>query len=270
MTELKTILTQPEQGVHTGPDGLLHCDRCGGARQKRLSFGDPPKTVPCLCRCQTEQRDSYRQLLREQEELDRFRRLRSAAMRDPALRKCTFEASEFDSTGLRAARSYVKQWPKMQESGMGLLLWGSVGTGKTYIAACIANALLDQKVPVLMTSFGRILGSLPGPTSGEQTDAIDQLMQCPLLILDDLGVERETAYTSELVYHIIDARYRSGRPMVITTNLTMEELENPDTREKMRIYDRVLECCTPVRVEGSHIRGRKKTENRTLARQLLS
>ena len=57
--------------------------------------------------------------------------------------------------------------------------------------------------------------------------------------------------------------------MIITTNLTMQELENPDTREKMRIYDRVLECCTPVRVDGQHIRGAKRSENRSFARECL-
>jgi len=74
----------------------------------------------------------------------------------------------------------------------------------------------------------------------------------------------------ELVYRIIDSRCRSGKPMIITTNLTMEELENPDSREKMRIYDRVLERCIPVRVEGQHIRGRKRKENLSLARKQLA
>ena len=152
---------------------------------------------------------------------------------------------------------------------MGLLLWGSPGTGKTYIAACIANALLDQQIPVLMTSFSRILGAMPGPVSGQQTAQLDEWMSYPLLIIDDLGTERGTPYAMEVIFHIIDARYRSGMPMLITTNMTMEELENPDSREKMRIYDRVLECCTPVRVEGIHIRDKKKRENREFARKYL-
>lgn len=269
MKELHIILSTPGQGEHLGADGLIHCDCCGAARQVALPLGDRTQTVRCLCPCQQAHLDNQRQQLRMQEELDRFARLRSAAMRDPALRKCTFASSGYSSAAMEIAERYVAQWPRMQENGMGLLFWGSVGTRKTYIAACIANALLDQGVPVLMTSFGRILGSMPGPASGEQTAALDEWMRYPLLIIDDLGVERDTPYTTELVYHIIDARYRSGRPMVITTNLTMTELENPDSREKMRIYDRVLECCTPVRVEGNHIRGDKRRENREFAQKYL-
>lgn len=269
MTELVNILTTPGPGEHLGEDGLIHCDRCGAPRQVVLPLGDRRQTVRCLCPCQQAQLDTQRQQLRRQEELDRFARMRSAAMRDPALRKCTFAASGYPSTAMEIAENYVAQWPRMQQKGMGLLFWGNVGTGKTFIAACIANALLDQGVPVLMTSFGRVLGAMPGPASGEQTAAMDEWMKYPLLIIDDLGGERDTPYVTELVYHIIDARYRSGRPMVITTNLSMAELENPDSREKMRIYDRVLECCTPVRVDGNHIRGAKRSENRELARKLL-
>lgn len=269
MTDMNTILTTHGQGEHLGSDGLIHCDTCGGARQIRIAYVEPPKVIRCQCSCQQDQWNRQQEALRRQEEQDRIQRNRSAAMQDPALHKCTFEASEYDSTAIRAARNFVARWPQMQKQGMGLLLWGSVGTGKTYIAACIANALLDQKESVMMTSFGRMLGSLPGPASGEQTAAIDQWMRYSLLIIDDLGVERDTPYAAEQVYHIIDARYRSGKPMVITTNLTMEELENPDTREKMRIYDRVLERCTPVRVEGQHIRGKKRKENLSLARKLL-
>lgn len=269
MIALNTLMTQPQKGEHLGPDGLIYCDTCKKARQIRLCPDGRTRLVRCLCPCQQAQRDGRLEELHRQEEFDRFSRLRSMAMQDPALRKCTFATSQYNPSARKTAENYVNQWPRMEKDGMGLLIWGDVGTGKTYLAACIANALLDQGVPVMMTSFGRILGAMPGPVSGEQTATVDNLMRYPLLILDDLGVERDSPYALEQIYHIVDARYRSGKPMIITTNLGMNQLENPDTQEKARIYDRVLERCIPLLVSGQHVRAVMAASNREAARERL-
>ena len=58
------------------------------------------------------------------------------------------------------AKRYVEQWKKVKAENLGLLLWGDVGTGKSFVAACIANALLDQGIPVLMTNFSKILNQM--------------------------------------------------------------------------------------------------------------
>lgn len=269
MMKEKEMIPASGPGVHTGSDGRLYCNVCGEARQVRLTFGDKSVTVPCNCACLEKQWQQRQDDLHRQEELDRIERSRVAAIPDSELRWQRFESSEYDSRGIQIARNYARQWSQMESRGQGLLLWGPPGTGKTYAAACIANALVDRKVPVLMGNLSQMLGAIPAPASGDQAGAIDRLLQCSLLILDDLGAERSSSYINELVYRIIDGCYRAGKPMVITTNLTMQELEHPETKDRGRIYQRILERCTPVLMNENTIREDKRKQNQKFAREVL-
>lgn len=264
MTAQEPIPTSPA-GTHFGPEGLLYCDVCGGKRQIQLPL-IPPRIVACSCACMTAQQNRLAQERKRQEEMDRISRNRSAATKDRRFLQETFAASEYDTRGLRIARRYADQWPQ----SLGLVFWGPPGTGKTYAANCIANALLDRDVPVLVTSLGKMLGALPAVHSGNQTAAIADWMRYPLLVLDDLGVERETPYAMEQVYNIIDARYRDGKPMIITTNLDMKQMEAQDSIPWQRIYRRILECCTPVKMDEINIRDCRTKENRSAAKNQLT
>jgi len=141
----------------------------------------------------------------------------------------------------------------MKERNIGYLLWGGVGTGKSYFAGCIANALMEREIPVCMTNFALILGDLAASFEG-RNEYISRLCSFPLLILDDFGMERGTEYGLEQVYNVIDSRYRSGRPLIVTTNLTLEDLQHPEDTAHARIYDRLIEMCSPVRFTGSNFR----------------
>ena len=79
-------------------------------------------------------------------------------------------------------------------------------------------------------------------------------LQLPLLIIDDFGMERGTEYGLEQVYNVIDSRYRSRKPLIVTTNLTLEELQHPEDTAHARIYDRLLEMCFPLCFTGENLR----------------
>jgi DNA replication protein DnaC len=98
---------------------------------------------------------------------------------------------------------------------------------------------------------------------------IDSLNDNSLLILDDLGIERDTAYAREQVYNVIDARYRAGLPMIITTNLTMDKLKSTQDIDNMRIYDRILEKCFPIEVDGGNRRRKAIRESYGEMKDLL-
>ena len=151
-----------------------------------------------------------------------------------------------------------------------LLLWGDVGTGKSFFAGCIANALLEQCVPVLMTNFAKLLNALSGMYTDDRNAYIDSLNRYSLLIIDDLGVERSSTFAQEQVFHVIDSRYRSGKPLIVTTNLTLDELKHTEDTAKRRIYDRILERCVPIRINNLNIRQKNAQEQLQRARVLFS
>ena len=147
-------------------------------------------------------------------------------------------------------KNYVKNFTDFRRDGKGLLLYGTVGTGKTYFAAAIANALIDEGYSVLMTDFARLTNTIQGMFDGKQ-EYIDNLNRYTLLIIDDLGIERKTEFMQEMVYNVINSRYKSGLPFIITTNLTADEIKKPQDVGYSRIYDRILERCFPVEVAGT-------------------
>ena len=154
---------------------------------------------------------------------------------------------------MKNAAGYVARWEQIKDGNYGLLLWGRLGTGKSYFAGCIANALMEQEVPVCMTNFAAILNDLAASFAG-RNEYISRLCSFPLLIIDDFGMERGTEYGLEQVYNVIDSRYRSNKPLIVTTNLTLHELQTPPDTAHARIYDRLISMCSPVRFTGKNFR----------------
>lgn len=250
-------------------DGLIHCSRCGEPKQIRLttSIGfSRAVRIPCFCEREEQTKQNLARC--EEERRCRIEQLRSRGIRSRLYRNYTFAEDNGLVPEIRFAKEYVRRFERLEPEGSGLLFWGGVGTGKTYLAACIANALIDREISALITSIPEISNAMTGLFSDDRNRYLDSLNDHRLLIIDDLGVERNTEYSLEQVYSVIDSRYRSGRPMLLTTNLTLEELEHPRDREHARIYSRILERCVPVKVNDSDPR-RQAGEERYLEMKAL-
>ena len=83
-------------------------------------------------------------------------------------------------------------------------------------------------------------------------------------------MERSTDYAMEQMFFIIDSRYRSRKPMIITTNLKLAELKNPPDLAHARIYDRILERCAPILFAGKNFREENASATREAAKELVS
>ena len=235
------------EGDYIGADGRLHCGKCGRPREFRLPCNG--RYVSCRCGCDDAMLERERQADRLREEQERVREMQRYSLADERFRLATFDRFRADGPEdrrvLDLCRNYVEHFDRMYAAGAGLLFRGRPGTGKTFAAGCIANALMARRVPVLVTSLVRLTAEGDG-------DALNRLLPkmnaARLLVLDDFGAERDTEFKAEQVFSVIDARYAAKKPMILTTNLDgFTSVSDPRRR---RVYDRILEVCTPVPMNG--------------------
>lgn len=255
-------------------DGLIHCGKCHAPRQKRIVWTDDDgkecaQVVSIMCQCDIEAERSEKERDRE----DKFR-ASLASMRKHIGADDTFFGSRFEddtdqtSPISRTCRRYVDHWPEMERDNMGILLYGSKGTGKSFYASCIANALAEQKITTGFVTTSRLMGALQG--QWDQETVMRALCRFRLLVLDDLGAERDTSYGSEQIYNVIDARYRAKRPTIVTTNFDLSDMKREQDLWRSRIYDRITEMCPiAIRMDGDSRRSGIADERKRKARELL-
>ncbi|MCD8325701.1 MAG: ATP-binding protein [Lachnospiraceae bacterium] len=258
----------PSENEYIGEDGLFYCRKCHTPTQCRIEIGGRQRIVCCVCKCRREEQEEYDRKMAEMDRRSYIRSLKASGLQERALHDWKFENAA-DSASIQMAKRYVANWEDAKKNNLGLLLWGDVGTGKSFTAACIANALLEAGVPVLMTNFSKILNQMGGMYSDERYKYIASFSAFELLIIDDLGIERNTEYALEQVYAVIDERYKSGKPLIITTNLTIAQIRDADDVAHARIYSRVLELCTPVQVRGADRRTEIGRSKQALVKEIL-
>lgn len=253
-------------------NGLLYCGKCHTPKQCEKTFGDKKMKLNCLCQCEASRKNELRALYASEKEKEDKEYRRGVSIVDRALRGCTFENDQFpQSKIMRYAKRYAERFDEFYKQGIGLCLYGDVGCGKTYAAACIANALIDDGVSVLMTNFSKIVKGMPDMFSGNQNMYFHNINQHKLLIIDDLGIERDTSFMTEQVYTIIDERYKTGKPIILTTNLSWDRdiLRETDIA-KRRIYDRIIEMCQPLMADGGSKRIKYNMAKSQKAKELFS
>lgn len=271
---INAALGKPADGDYRDDDGMLVCGNCNTRRQKIITvpatpdFPERKLTVFCQCKCRQAADDAERERKRKIQEEDDAKRLlrelRSQSLMDDRLVGHTFDKvvmTPDNSRNYKYGQRYAERFDVMLERNQGLLLYGPVGTGKTLTAASIANYLLNKGVPVVITSFVKILKAMENDRGDMDTNRlVTNLVKCKLLIIDDLGTERNTGYALEKVYDIIDSRYRAELPIILTTNLTLEEMKQEEDIRYKRIYDRIFEMCFPMEFTG--VSWRKREANR--------
>ena len=234
-------------------DGFVYCHKCNTQKEVLLDLITGPKKVFCLCKCETHERDLSAEGFEKIQISGEVERMRKMGMQDESFRRWTFENDDGTQQNTDFAKIYAENFMgDFYKTGAGLIFWGSVGTGKTFMAACIANYLIEKQIPVLMTTFNKIIDGAFSVT--DKAEYYRSFNRYKLLIIDDLGTQRKTDYGMEQVFNVVDDRYKSGQPIIVTTNLSLKELKEPGDIASARIYDRLLEKCTPIAFTGKNYR----------------
>ena len=248
-------------GDYVGEDNLYYCGKCHTRKQTAIELFGTTKIAPCICKCRADELKAEDEARRQREHFDKVMRMRSVGFPEKAMSTWTFANDDGSNPKMtNAMRKFVENFQTFKQEGKGLLLFGTVGTGKTFLAACAANALIDKGIPCLVTNFARIANEVQGMFEGKQ-EYYDNLNKFPLLVIDDLSAERKTEYMQEIVFNVIDARYRANLPLIVTTNLTREELLHPSDLSYQRIFSRLFEMCTPIEVSGADRRQKALRED---------
>lgn len=184
----------------------------------------------------------------------------------PAMRQYTFDQFDFSYYSrhrvengrsyyetarltLAAAREFVDRVAAGQDTD-GLYITGAVGTGKTYLACCIANALLEKGIEVLFLVVPDFLDRIRATYDLQrpeytEVDLTDAAKSAPVLILDDLGAHPYTEWARQKIYSLVNHRLNHRLPVVVTTNVSLEDLgEYLGERTTSRLF----QMCRPCRL----------------------
>ena len=250
-------IPQKEGDYINSADGLLYCGKCHTPKETRVNFSDQERKVRCVCECE-QQRERQKQ---ENDERKRrallIDKMRTRAFKDKKGRNSTFDKA--DRNNAEASRFFANYAELFNQNSKWLFISGNCGTGKSFFAACICNRVIDKEYSAKFTTIAAIARELLKTTDKEAI--YDELSGCDLLVLDDLTSERNTDYIREIIFNVIDARSRSEKPLIITSNITPTELSNPSDIATERIYSRIYENSIIYKLVGSDRRREKLKQN---------
>lgn len=224
-------------------DDILFCGFCNTPKQTIVRLAGKDYIMPCVCECERKREKQEQELKFKIKEQKRIERLKTGLAQEK-YKSMTFANSD---TEMKIAEDYVKKWEKAKTGNKGLLIIGDVGTGKTFMAGCIANELIEKGISVYMNNTTNLCNMSMFDEEREET--LNKIKNCSLFILDDFGAERNTEYAQEQLYTIVETRYNSNMPMIVTTNISAKEFITTEI-SKARIYDRILENSIVVEMNG--------------------
>lgn len=249
------MVSYEEPGDFRNPEGMLVCGYCGKPKETE-PYANGVR-FPIVHDHQLQALVRHEETAEELSERIGRNRARCFAgeFAEEGIRD-TFDSAALDTdqAALQECQSFVKRFSqeRMAKTGAGLILFGQVGRGKTFLAGCVCNALLDEGWRCLMTSTRRIRSEIDR-TYGSQNDVLDRLCRNDLVVLDDLFRDKDTEAGREVLFTVVDALYKMRVPVIVTTNLSKDSLTFPNEGDAA-VVERLKERCRRVEVAGPNRR----------------
>lgn len=244
----------------------MKCKRCGVEYKLNENIADflpeilkeKLKYIP-NCDCLEKETEKELEIMdkkyEEERRISRIKRFKDVSIVDSKFNKSFFKYSEVNKT-IKMCKKYVDKFIEKTPK-VGVYLYGPVGTGKTFSASCMANELMENNKTVLVMNLGLYLTKLKREWAEAENDVLNYAKECDMLIIDDFGVEKVSEFVLEKLFALIDTRYRSQKAMIITSNLSLEEIMS---KFGDRIADRIVDMCFPIEVKGESMRGKNTTD----------
>lgn len=265
MTSLLTSETPPEPQSR---EVDANCPEHGAytARVTEYAILDKPTVITSGCpKCASERKAQAQRAEEAQRSTERQRRIDwllgnsgiPARFVDRSFE--TYRAEEQgQKIALAVCKGFAEKWPDRWKAGASLVLTGGPGTGKTHLACAIANGVMRDHLATVafgtVASFLRHVKSTYAKDSQRsEQDAINDLLEPDLLILDEVGVQIGSEHEKLLMFEVLNSRYQDLRPSILISNLDIAEME---TFLGHRVMDRYRECGSVLGFDWQSFRGR--------------
>ncbi len=239
--------------------GLLFCGNCKTPKRAYIDFLGKKTEVPVVCKCEKEKEEEEREREKEQNRLAFVEKAKNACFPSELYSEMTFENSDSPERDSEArCREYAEDFDVKKSRG--LVLYGSPGTGKSFLAASICNAIIKKGFSALFTDVMSAGADLVSVVKEDREKAEEKLNYYDLVVFDDFGMDRQTDYVLDGIQKAIVYRYNSGKPLIITTNITGDQFKNPKDVRLRRVFSRLFERCDFIELSGADRRINKLIE----------
>ena len=225
-------------------NGVRCCAVCGQSREGSVTVHGREMIYDSLCNCDLRNIEKEKEQDEKRRELSRIESLKRQCVKEYHSSLYSFADDDGqDETHLALAEMYVDRFDNERRKGRGLLFMGKPGTGKTFLASCIANALMERLYSCVIVSVPYLVDRFRDFDTRDS--AFELINTVDLAVFDDLGAEYSSAFACDKMFQVVNCRYEAKKPSIFTTNLTYEKMKASDNISLARIFERILERSVP-------------------------